>query len=161
MMNLAIASALLLASATCDARHLMATSNTTTSAPSTATTSCELPQAFSRCNYEAFSAYGDASLDDATKMAWANGALNTYQKRKGESDTFEIVGVPLVCQNEYEDKAFGMVIEAKIGDATHYFEARPYGSSTSETVEYDCIKDLCQPHEHVSHCDDDNDDDDD
>ena len=152
MMNVLI---LALATVGTSARRLHATNST-----STPTTTCELPKAFSSCGYEAFDSYGDASLDDATEKAWADGAVQTFLTRTGQSgSSFKVISVPLVCQNRYEDRVWGMVIEAEIDGSSTYLQARPYGSSSETTPDYDCISDVCQPHEHVSHCDRDDDDD--
>ena len=139
------------------ARNLHATNST-----ASPTTTCDLPKAFSSCGYEAFSSYGDASLDDATEKSWADGAVSTYLKRKGQSDSaYKVISVPLVCQNRYEDRVWGIVIEAEIDGSTTYLQARPYGSSSETTPDYDCISNVCIRHDDVSHCDRDDDDDDD
>lgn len=69
--------------------------------------------------------------------------------------------MPVTCVNEYEDRAWGMLIEAEIDGTKTYIQARPYGSSSESTPDFDCIDNVCVREDRVSHCDRDDDDDDD
>ena len=120
-----------------------------------------IPRPFSECGYEAFDSYSSASLPN--EDAWANAAISTYIKRKGwpSSTDFKVLSVPVVCQSEYEDRVWGMLIEAKIDGSTTYIQARPYGDASEKTPDFDCVDNICIRRDDVRECDRDDDDDDD
>lgn len=115
-----------------------------------------VPKPFSECGYQAFSSYRSATVPDG----WANEALKTYISRKGwpSSTDFKVISVPVTCVNEYNDRVWGMLIEAEIDGTKTYIQARPYGSSSESTPNFNCIDNVCVDDDV---CDDDDDDDDD
>lgn len=118
-----------------------------------------VPQPFSECGYEAFNSYQSATVP----AGWADEAIKKYISRKGwpSSTDFKVISVPVACVNEYESRAWAMLIEAEIDGTKTYIQARPYGSSSESTPKFDCIDNICVKEDRVSDCDRDDDDDDD
>jgi hypothetical protein len=145
---------LAVAAAACDARHLSGLLP-----PSSGFCANGVPRPFSQCGYEAFNSYQSATAPEG----WANEAIKTYISRKGwpSSTDFKVISVPVTCMNEYESRAWAMLIEAEIDGTKTYIQARPYGSGSESTPDFDCVDNICIEDDRVSQCNDDDEDDDD
>jgi hypothetical protein len=111
-----------------------------------------LPQSFSKCGYEALSAY--KQVNPASSDVWAEKALETFLSRKKldcAADS-KVNDVLIVCENEYQSRAYAMVMEVSIpcysGKNPTLLQARVYdpdnaASATDSDEKFECINDIC------------------
>ena len=123
-----------------------------------------LPQSFSKCGYEALSAYKE--VQPASTDVWAKKALETYLSRKNldcAADS-KVNDVLIVCENEYQSRAYAMVMEVSIpcysGQNPTLLQARVYdpdnaASASDSDEKFDCIDDICSDND--DDCDDNDD----
>lgn len=121
-----------------------------------------LPQSFSKCNYESLSAYRDANPSDAD--AWAEGALKEFIRRRRLDCEGTVNDVLIVCENEYQSRAYALVADVSIPcyktdrDAI-LLQARIYEEDGGPRFEQ--LDDICRDDDDRRRRDDDYDDDDD
>ena len=123
-----------------------------------------LPQSFSKCGYEALSAYKE--VQPASTGVWAKKALETYLSRKNldcAADS-KVNDVLIVCENEYQSRAYAMVMEVSIpcysGQNPTLLQVRVYdpdnaASASDSDEKFDCIDDICSDND--DDCDDNDD----